>query len=67
MLEVTKLLTAVAKVYDQEKQQFLTARFQPQTINYLVGKIMVETKGQADAPLAMKFVKAITEADSLFE
>lgn len=62
-LTVSEFLTIITKVYDEEKEALLVAQTNPYTINYVVGKIMVKSKGQIDPTLALKITKCIVESD----
>ena len=53
-LELTKI---VDEVISQEKNAAEEAKTNPQTINYLVGKVMQKTKGKADPTLTLNIIK----------
>lgn len=56
-----EFLEAIYRVSQENPLHFADTQNQSAHINYLVGKIMVETKGQCDPELAMKVVKIIVE------
>ncbi len=53
-LELTKI---VDEVISQEKNAAEEAKTNPQTINYLVGKVMQKTQGKADPTLTLNIIK----------
>ena len=53
-LELTKI---VDEVISQEKKAVEEAKKNPQTINFLVGKVMQKTKGKADPTLTLNIIK----------
>ena len=52
--ELTKI---VDEVISQEKKAVEEAKMNPQTINFLVGKVMQKTKGKADPTLTLNIIK----------
>lgn len=52
--ELTKIIT---EIMSQEPTAVQQARENPQTVNYLVGKVMQKTKGTADPTLTLKILK----------
>jgi len=52
--ELTKI---VDEVISQEKKAVEEAKKNPQTINFLVGKVMQKTKGKADPTLTLNIIK----------
>ena len=52
--ELTKI---VDEVISQEKKAVEEAKTNPQTINFLVGKVMQKTKGKADPTLTLNIIK----------
>ncbi len=52
--ELTKI---VDEVISQEKKAVEEAKTNPETINYLVGKVMQKTKGKADPTLTLNIIK----------
>jgi len=52
--ELTKI---VDEVISQEKKAVEEAKINPQTINFLVGKVMQKTKGKADPTLTLNIIK----------
>ena len=45
-------------VFDEEKQAVLDAKENPETVNYLVGKLMQKTKGKADPTKTLELIKS---------
>jgi len=62
-LTVTEFLTYIKEVYDENTEVFLKARSDSQLINYLVGKMMVKTKGTTDPKVTLNTIKAIVQSD----
>ena len=53
----SELLEIIKQVLSDEPQAVEQAKSNPQTINYLVGKIMQKTKGKADPKLTLDLLK----------
>ncbi len=53
----SELLHIIREVISEESQAVLEAKSNPQTINYLVGKVMQKTKGKADPTLTLDLLK----------
>jgi aspartyl-tRNA(Asn)/glutamyl-tRNA(Gln) amidotransferase subunit B len=53
----SELLGIVTQVIAEETQAVEQAKSNPQTINYLVGKVMQKTKGKADPVLTLELLK----------
>ncbi len=53
----SKLLEIIKAVISEEPQAVEEAKSNPQTINYLVGKVMQKTKGKADPKLTLDLLK----------
>ncbi len=53
----SELLEIVKQVISEEPQAVEQARSNPQTINYLVGKVMQKTQGKADPTLSLILLK----------
>jgi len=53
----SELLGIIQEVISEEPQAVKEAKSNPQTINYLVGKVMQKTKGKADPKLTLDFLK----------
>ena len=47
----------IMKVFEEEKQAVLDAKENPETVNYLVGKVMQITKGKADPVKTLELIK----------
>ncbi|MCH7757357.1 MAG: Asp-tRNA(Asn)/Glu-tRNA(Gln) amidotransferase GatCAB subunit B, partial [Thaumarchaeota archaeon] len=52
-----ELLMIVEQVISEEPQALAQAKSNPQTINFLVGKVMQKTKGKADPQLTLNLLK----------
>lgn len=53
----SELLGIIKQVISEESQAVKQAKSNPQTINYLVGKVMQKTKGKADPTLTLDLLK----------
>ena len=53
----TELLNIIKQVMLEESEAVEQAKSNPQTINYLVGKVMQKTKGKADPKLTLQSLK----------
>ena len=53
----SELSEIIQKVISEESQAVKEAKSNPQTINYLVGKVMQKTKGKADPKLTLDLLK----------
>ncbi len=53
----SELLKIIQEVISKESQAVDEAKSNPQTINYLVGKVMQKTKGKADPKLTLDLLK----------
>ncbi|MFB5608088.1 MAG: Asp-tRNA(Asn)/Glu-tRNA(Gln) amidotransferase GatCAB subunit B, partial [Candidatus Nitrosomaritimum yanchengensis] len=53
----TELLKIIEHVVSEEPQAVEQAKSNPQTINFLVGKVMQKTKGKADPKLTLDLLK----------
>ncbi|MSS86493.1 MAG: Asp-tRNA(Asn)/Glu-tRNA(Gln) amidotransferase GatCAB subunit B [Thaumarchaeota archaeon] len=53
----TELLKIIGKIIADESEAVVQAKSNPQTINYLVGKVMQATKGKADPTLTLNLLK----------
>ena len=47
----------IDEIISQESAAVQQAKENPQTINYLVGKVMQKTKGKADPAITLKILK----------
>ncbi len=56
----SELLEIVKQVISEEPQAVEQAKSNPQTINFLVGKVMQKTKGKADPALTLNLLKKQT-------
>ena len=48
----------IMEVFEEEKQAVLDAKENPETVNYLVGKVMQKTKGKADPTKTLELIKS---------
>ncbi len=53
----SELLKIIDKIMSDESEAVTQAKSNPQTINYLVGKVMQATKGKADPTLTLNLLK----------
>jgi aspartyl-tRNA(Asn)/glutamyl-tRNA(Gln) amidotransferase subunit B len=53
----SELSEIIQEIISAEPQAVEQARSNPQTINYLVGKVMQKTKGKADPKLTLDLLK----------
>ena len=53
----TELISIIDEIISKESQAVEQAKTNPQTINYLVGKVMQKTKGKADPKLTLDLLK----------
>ena len=53
----TELQGIVQQVISKEQQAVEQAKSNPQTINFLVGKVMQKTKGKAEPKLTLELLK----------
>ncbi|GKS67613.1 glutamyl-tRNA amidotransferase [Nitrosarchaeum sp.] len=53
----SELITIVESIISEEPQAVEQAKNNPQTINYLIGKVMQKTKGKADPKLTLELLK----------
>lgn len=60
---ITEFFRILTEVYNEELTALLYAQNNPQHINYVVGKIMVKSKGKINPDLALKITKCIVESD----
>jgi aspartyl-tRNA(Asn)/glutamyl-tRNA(Gln) amidotransferase subunit B len=57
----SELLGIVKQVISEEPQAVEQIKSNPQTINFLVGKVMQKTKGKADPALTLDLLKKQTD------
>jgi len=60
-LSITEFLLAIIRVYREYKDDFTKCLDDSTHVNFLVGKVMSETKGKASPELALKTIKAIVK------
>lgn len=62
-LTINEFLTSLSEVYDENQDVFLKAQKDQQLINYLMGKLMVKTKGKVNPVLALTIFKSLVNSD----
>ena len=48
----------ISQIFEEEKQAVLDAKERPETVNFLVGKVMQKTKGKADPVKTLELIKS---------
>ena len=48
----------ISQIFEEEKQAVTDAKERPETVNFLVGKVMQKTKGKADPVKTLKLIKS---------
>ena len=48
----------ISQIFEEEKQAVIDAKERPETINFLVGKVMQKTKGKADPVKTLELIKS---------
>jgi len=48
----------ISQVFEEEKQAVIDAKERPETVNFLVGKVMQKTKGKADHVKTLELIKS---------
>ena len=48
----------IMQIFEEEKQAVVDAKENPETVNYLVGKVMQKTKGKADPTKTLELIKS---------
>ncbi len=61
--DTSELSKIIDNVVSNEKQAVEQAKTNPQTINYLVGQVMQQTKGKADPKLTLELIKKKIEVE----
>ena len=56
-----KSLNEKPQIFEDEKQAVIDAKERPETINFLVGKVMQKTKGKADPVKTLELIKSKLE------
>ena len=54
----SEIESVIMQVFEEEKQAVLDAKENPETVNYLVGKVMQKTKGKADPTKTLELIKS---------
>ena len=54
----SEIESIIVQVFEEEKQAVLDAKENPETVNYLVGKVMQKTKGKADPVKTLELIKS---------
>ena len=55
--DIGQLINVIDEVFSEEPEAVADAKENPETINYLVGKIMEKTKGKADPKQTLEFIQ----------
>lgn len=58
MMNEQELRNVIQQVFIEDVQAVEQARTNPQTVNYLVGKVMQKTRGQADPALTLEIIRS---------
>ena len=48
----------ISQIFEEEKQAVQDAKERPETVNFLVGKVMQKTKGKADPAKTLELIKS---------
>ena len=48
----------ISQIFEDEKQAVIDAKERPETVNFLVGKVMQKTKGKADPVKTLELIKS---------
>jgi aspartyl-tRNA(Asn)/glutamyl-tRNA(Gln) amidotransferase subunit B len=48
----------ISQIFEEEKQAVQDAKERPETVNFLVGKVMQKTKGKADPVKTLELIKS---------
>ena len=54
----SEIESVIIQVFEEEKQAVLDAKENPETVNYLVGKVRQKTKGKADPTKTLELIKS---------
>nr|AIF06584.1 glutamyl-tRNA(Gln) amidotransferase subunit B (gatB) [uncultured marine thaumarchaeote KM3_193_D11] len=54
----SEIESIIMQVFEEEKQAVLDAKENPETVNYLVGKVMQKTKGKADPVKTLELIRS---------
>ena len=54
----SEIESIIMQVFEEEKQAVRDAKENPETVNYLVGKVMQKTKGKADPTKTLELIKS---------
>jgi len=54
----TEIENIISQVFEDEKQAVIDAKERPETVNFLVGKVMQKTKGKADPVKTLELIKS---------
>jgi len=54
----SQIESVIMQVFEEEEQAVLDAKENPETVNYLVGKVMQKTKGKADPTKTLELIKS---------
>ena len=51
-------ISILTQIFEDEKQAVIDAKERPETVNFLVGKVMQKTKGKADPVKTLELIKS---------
>ena len=54
----SEIETIISQIFQEEKQAVIDAKERPETVNFLVGKVMQKTKGKADPVKTLELIKS---------
>ena len=54
----SEIESIIMQVFEEERQAVLDAKENPETVNYLVGKVMQKSKGKADPVKTLELIKS---------
>ena len=54
----SKIDMIISQIFEEEKQAVIDAKERPETVNFLVGKVMQKTKGKADPVKTLELIKS---------
>ena len=53
----SEIESIIIQIFEEEKQAVIDAKENPETVNFLVGKVMQKTKGKADPVKTLELIK----------
>ncbi len=54
----SEIKNIISQIFEEEKQAVIDAKERPETVNFLVGKVMQKTKGKADPVKTLELIKS---------